>query len=126
MQSNNQRPLFFDLTRIRLPLTALVSIGHRISGVMLFLSLPLLLYLFGLSLQSEEGFARVGAILSQPLAKLLLIPYAWFLAHHLFAGIRHLLLDMEIGVEKEAARLGSRLVVAAGAVVLLIAMVGVW
>ncbi len=126
MQNDDRRPLFLDLFRIRFPLTALVSIGHRISGVMLFLSLPWFLYLFGLSLQSAEGFARVEAILSQPLFKLLLIPYAWFLAHHLFAGVRHLLLDMEIGVDKEAARLGSRLVLVAGGVVLLMAMVGVW
>ena len=126
MYSNNNRPVFLDLTRIRFPVVALVSIGHRISGVMLFASLPVALYLFGLSLQSAEGFARVSSLLSQVPFKLLLIPYIWFLSHHLFAGIRHLLLDMEIGVEREQARFSAKLAIGAGLVVLLIAGVAVW
>ncbi len=126
MYSNNNRPVFLDLTRIRFPVVALVSIGHRISGVMLFASLPVALYLFGLSLQSAEGFAWVSALFSHVLFKLLLIPWIWFLSHHLFSGIRHLLLDMEIGVEREQARFSARLAIGAGLVMLLIATVAVW
>ena len=126
MDTNNNRPVFLDLRRIRFPAVALVSIGHRVSGVMLFASLPVALYLFGLSLQSAEGYDRVSSLVAQPLFKLLLVPYAWFLSHHLFAGIRHLLLDMEIGVEREQARLGAGLAIGAGLIMLLIALVAVW
>ncbi|HHS83862.1 MAG TPA: succinate dehydrogenase, cytochrome b556 subunit, partial [Gammaproteobacteria bacterium] len=121
MYSNNNRPVFLDLTRIRFPVVALVSIGHRISGVMLFASLPVALYLFGLSLQSAEGYAKVSSLLSGVPFKLLLIPYIWFLSHHLFAGIRHLLLDMEIGVDREQARLSAKLAIGAALVMLVIA-----
>jgi len=126
VQGNNNRPIFLDLTRIRFPVTALVSIGHRVSGVMLFLSMPWVFYLFDLSLQGPEGFARASAILSQPFVKVLLIPYAWFLSHHLLAGIRHLLLDMEIGVERESARLGAVAVLSVGAVMAMVVVVGIW
>ncbi len=126
MYSNNNRPVFLDLTKIRLPVVALVSIGHRISGVMLFASLPFAVYLFGVSLQSAEGYSWVISLLSQSAFKLLSIPWIWFLSHHLFAGIRHLLLDMEIGVEKEQARFSARLATGAGLVMLLIALVAVW
>ncbi len=126
MQSDDRQPVFLDLFRIRFPLSALVSIGHRVSGVMLFLSLPAALYLFGISLQSAAGFAQVREMLAQPEARLLLIPWAWFLTHHLLAGIRHLLLDMEIGVERGAAQRGSLLVIGGGLLALLLVMVGVW
>ncbi len=126
MYSNNNRPVFLDLTRIRFPVTALASIGHRISGAMLFLSLPAVLYLFGLSLQSAADYARVTALLSSTPLKLLAILYSWSLAHHLLGGVRHLLVDMEIGVGKRPARLTAVLVLASGLLALSISAVAVW
>lgn len=88
----------------RLPAPGVVSILHRISGALLFLLLPWLLWLFELSLTSELSFERLRAVASHGLAKLVLVAVLWGLLHHLIAGIRYLVLDLHIGVEKEAAR----------------------
>ena len=114
MSAPRTRPVFLDLRRIALPLPGVLSILHRISGVLLFLLLPLLLWLFALSLRDADGYAQVEALLASLPARLLLLGVGWMLAHHLFAGIRYLLLDLDIGVERGAARASSWLVFAAG------------
>lgn len=63
------RPVNIDLTTIRFPLTAILSITHRITGVIIFIGVAILLYLLGLSLESEAGFAEAQQLLSSPLAK---------------------------------------------------------
>jgi succinate dehydrogenase / fumarate reductase cytochrome b subunit len=88
----------------RLPAAGIVSILHRISGALLFLLLPLLLWLFELSLTSEMSFERLRAIASHWLIKLILLGALWGLLHHLVAGIRYLVIDLHIGLEKEQAR----------------------
>lgn len=88
----------------RLPPAGVVSILHRISGALLFLLLPFVLYVFELSLTSEASFARLQAIASHWLAKIVLAALAWALLHHLVAGIRYLALDLHLGVEKDEAR----------------------
>lgn len=87
----------------RLPPSGMVSIMHRISGALLFLLLPVLLRLFDLSLASELSFGRLAALVSPWWVKALLLVPAWAFLHHLIAGIRYLLLDLHIGVEKAAA-----------------------
>ncbi|MCX8004993.1 MAG: succinate dehydrogenase, cytochrome b556 subunit [Burkholderiaceae bacterium] len=88
----------------RLPPAGVVSILHRISGALLFLLLPFVLYVFELSLTSEASFARLQAIASHWLAKIVFAALAWALLHHLVAGIRYLALDLHLGVEKDEAR----------------------
>ncbi|HXF45850.1 MAG TPA: succinate dehydrogenase, cytochrome b556 subunit [Burkholderiaceae bacterium] len=88
----------------RLPAAGIVSILHRISGALLFLLLPLLLWLFELSLTSEMSFERLRALASHWLIKLILLGALWGLLHHLVAGIRYLVIDLHIGLEKEQAR----------------------
>lgn len=119
MPKRNNRPIFLDLTRIRQPITALISIAHRISGIVLFLSLPFAIYLLDLSLNSQRGFDRVQAFFSHGLVKLLLILILWALAHHLFAGLRFLLIDVGIGVEREEARRTAWVITIGSAVTLL-------
>jgi len=99
-----KRPKNLDLTTIRLPLPGKVSILHRVSGVGLFLCFPLLLWLFQSSLTSAETFALFKAVASSLPAKVVLAGLIWAYAHHFCAGIRFLLLDVHVGVEKEAAR----------------------
>ena len=53
----SRRPVFLDLMRIQMPVGALTSIGHRISGVVLAASVPATVYLLGLSLRDEAGVA---------------------------------------------------------------------
>lgn len=115
----NQRPVYLNLLKIRLPIPGMVSFAHRITGVLLFLSLPFAVYLLGLSIESQESFARVQQILNQPFMLLLQIILLWSIAHHFFAGIRFLLIDAEIGVEKSQARKGAWLVVLAEVLTLL-------
>ena len=82
----------------------MVSIMHRASGAALFLTLPLILWLFELSLMSELSYARLVDIASQWWIKLILLVLAWSFLHHLVAGIRYLVLDLHIGVDKPVAR----------------------
>ncbi len=100
----SDRPVNLNLFSIKWPVTALVSITHRITGILLFLATAPLLFLLDLSLASEEGFARAQALLSSPLAGLAAWLVVAALLYHLIAGCRHLLMDMGIG---ESWRAGS-------------------
>lgn len=120
------RPKHLNLIQIRLPVPGIVSIMHRVSGAVLFLMLPLLLWLLQSSLQSPESFARFQSFVAYPLVKLVLLGLFWGYAHHLLAGVRHLFLDLHIGAELETAR-ASSIVVLAGAIILTLAVgVRVW
>ena len=121
----NQRPVYLNLIKIRLPLPGIISFAHRITGVILFLSLPFAVYLLDLSIESEQSFAEVQQILKQPVMLFVQILLLWSLAHHFFAGIRFLLIDAEIGVEKSQARLGSWLVLLAEGLTLFAIVYGV-
>ena len=94
----------------RLPAPGMVSILHRVSGALMFLLLAVVIWLLQLSLASESSFMRLKDVASQWWAKLLFLALAWALLHHLLAGIRYLLLDLHVGVEK-AASVKSALVV---------------
>jgi succinate dehydrogenase / fumarate reductase cytochrome b subunit len=89
-----------QLIKYRLPWAGKVSILHRISGAMLFLMLPFLLYLLDLSLASELSYQQFQAITGHVLVKIICLGLIWAFLHHFCAGIRYLLLDLEIGVEK--------------------------
>lgn len=108
--SVKQRPKFLALTEIRQPVTAIVSILHRISGGGLFLLLPWLIFLWDISLRGPEGFARFHEYVAHPLVKLVLFGLAWAFLHHFCAGIRFLLLDMHVGVDKKPAQASSKVV----------------
>ena len=112
MAVKKRRPKNLDLPTIRLPLPGILSIIHRISGAALFLLLPFLLWLLQSSLASPETYADARAVVSHPLAKIVLLGLIWFYMHHFCAGIRYLLLDLHKGVELEAARLSSKIVFA--------------
>ena len=110
--SIKKRPKNLDLTTIQLPLPGKVSILHRVSGAGLFLFLPVLLWLFGTSLGSAEGYAALKSVLASLPAKVILAGLLWAFVHHFCAGIRFLLLDLHIGIEKEAARKSAGAVLA--------------
>ena len=120
------RPKHLNLLVIRLPVAGIVSIMHRVSGAVLFLMLPLLLWLFQSSLQSSESFARFHAVVSNPLMKLFLLALLWGYLHHLLAGIRHLFLDLHIGAELETARASSIVVLISAIVLTLVVGVRLW
>jgi succinate dehydrogenase / fumarate reductase cytochrome b subunit len=115
-----KRPVFLDLWRIKLPAMGLVSILHRVSGVLLVFSIPGVAHLFHQSLSGPEGFAAAAATLSAWPVRLSLLVLGWSFLHHLFAGIRHLVLDLGIGLEREVARTSARAVLVAALAVLVI------
>lgn len=115
------RPVYLDLWRIRLPLPGWVSILHRVSGALLFAALPLGVWALSVSLSGEAGFQRVARGMTHPLTKLLLLILIWAFAHHFFAGLRHLALDLHWGEALRPARRTSLAVLLATAFVTLLA-----
>jgi succinate dehydrogenase / fumarate reductase cytochrome b subunit len=109
------RPKHLDLTKISLPVPALVSILHRASGAALFLFMPLLLWLWQESVLSQQRFELFKGVVSHWAMKLVLIGLAWAYLHHLCAGLRHLALDLHVGTELPAARTSSWVVLAVSA-----------
>ena len=98
------RPVFLDLRRIALPLPGLVSILHRVSGLLLVLALPGVAWLVERALSGPAGFAVVVAMLDAWPSRLLQGVLLWSLLHHLLAGLRHLVLDLGWGLERVMAR----------------------
>ena len=111
-----------DLMAYRLPMAGKVSILHRVSGALLFLCLPGLIALFAMSFSSEAGFNAMSTVVGFPLVKLILLVLIWGYLHHFCAGIRYLLLDLEIGVEKSEANRSAIVVLFLG--IALTAVVG--
>jgi succinate dehydrogenase / fumarate reductase cytochrome b subunit len=117
------RPKYLSLPailfEIRLPVPAKVSILHRVSGALLiFPFLAWLLYLLDASLASEQGFEKIrNEYLRMLPVKLALLVFIWAYCHHFLAGIRYLLLDLNIGIDLKPARVSAGLVII-GALVL--------
>ena len=99
-----------QLLQYKLPPPGLVSIMHRISGAALFLLLPFILWLFDLSLTSELSYARLAQVGSNVLVKVVLVGLAWAYLHHLIAGVRYLMLDLHVGLDKPVARTSALVV----------------
>jgi succinate dehydrogenase / fumarate reductase cytochrome b subunit len=123
---NSQRPVNLDLRTIKLPVTAYTSILHRISGVILFVGIAIMLYAMDKSLASEEGFGEVKAYMTSPLAKLIIWGLLSALLYHLVAGIRHLIMDSGVGETLEGGKLGSKIVIAVSVILILLAGVWIW
>ena len=103
------RPKNLNLFTIRLPINAVVSILHRVSGVGLFLCLPLILLALQALMGSQESYTALTRWLNTWFVKLLLIGLGWAFFHHFFAGIRHLLQDIHWMTSLNNARLSSRI-----------------
>jgi succinate dehydrogenase / fumarate reductase cytochrome b subunit len=122
-----QRPKYYDLNLAHLPPPGLVSIFHRISGALLFLPvIPALLYVLQGSLASEAGWLEWRGFFAQPAVKAVALGFVWLYAHHFFAGIRYLLLDVHWGVAKEAARASAKAVLALGVAATLLVAWRIW
>ena len=118
----DKRPVYLNLFKIRLPVTAVVSLAHRLSGVLMFLAMPFVVYLLDLSVQSSEGFDQAISIIQHPFLVVVQILFVWALAHHLFAGIRFLLIDADIGIEKKSASMAAWLVMLMAVLVVILGM----
>ena len=121
------RPKYYDLNLAHLPPPGLVSIFHRISGLLLFFPiLPFVLYVLQATLASEQGYSHWREFFARGPVKLVLLGAFWLYAHHFWAGIRYLLLDVHIGIDKAPARASAVAVLVLGLVTTLVAGWCVW
>ncbi len=121
----DQRPVFLNLLKIRLPVTGVVSFAHRVSGVLMVMAIPFSIFLLERSLAGPAQYASVSALLASPWVAPLSVLLAWSLLHHLFAGIRFLLIDLDVGVDKPAA-IKTAWAVLAAAVVVVVVLLSRW
>jgi len=120
------RPVFLDLWRIKLPATGYVSILHRVSGVLMVASIPVAAFLFDRAVSGPEGFAYAVAFFDHWLVRLALLALTWSLLHHLFAGIRYLLLDLHFGLDRQSSRMSANATIVGALVALvLVSILGV-
>lgn len=111
--SRPARPVYLNLFKIRLPIPGVVSFLHRVSGVLLVLFIPVSILALERSLSGPSGYALVQDWLGHPLGALLALLFLWSLAHHLLAGIRFLLLDLDVAIEARPARVTAWVVLLA-------------
>jgi len=97
-----------DLPSYRLPVAGIVSILHRVSGALMFLLMPFIIWMFDTSISSEISFAKFSSAFTVGLGfvpgwlmKLIALALIWAFLHHLIAGLRHLWIDMRHAVSKE-------------------------
>ncbi|MEN9946882.1 MAG: succinate dehydrogenase, cytochrome b556 subunit [Pseudomonadota bacterium] len=128
LMKQQQRPVYLDLPKIatKMSITAKISILHRISGVLMFLGLPLVLALFHHSLTNETFFANCYSVSSCLVMKLVFIGLIWAIMHHMCAGIRFLLLDIHIGIERNIAQKSARIVIIISLILTAILGVLIW
>ncbi len=117
------RPVNLNLAAFKWPVTAISSGLHRITGILLFLSIPFCLWALQMSM-TESGFAEIKSIMNGVIPKLIMWAILSMLSYHIVAGIRHLLMDGGIGETLEGARAGSYIAIISG--VIMTAVLGVW
>ena len=116
-----RRAVFFNVLQIQMPVGALTSIAHRVTGIVLALGIPFAISLLDLSLQGPQGYARVSSWFDVFAFRVAAVLWVWVLAHHTLAGIRHLLMDIDVGSELPAARRSAWIVNLGGVAVALLA-----
>lgn len=121
------RPVYLDLLSIRQPLPAIVSILHRISGAVLFLvGIPFVLWMTQRALASPQGWEAMRAALGHPFAKLVLLVLAWAYLHHFIAGLRHLVMDLHIGMTLKSARTSAAVTMVIALLLTLAVAIRLW
>lgn len=123
---NKNRPVNLDISTIQLPITAYVSILHRVSGVVLFAAVAVLLWMLDASLASEESFASLKEGLTSPVCQFVLWATLAALAYHVVAGIRHLIMDMGIGESLEGGQRGAKIALVIAAALIIAITWGIW
>ncbi len=123
---NKQRPKHLALYLIKLPLPGFVSILHRVSGLLLFLALPLLLLMLQYSLRSIETYTQLMIMLAHPLAKLMLLGLLWAFLHHFCAGLRYLAIDLHHVRDLARARNSSKAVMVVSLALTVLLGVKLW
>ena len=120
------RPRYLNLLKIHLPITAIVSILHRVSGILLFCFIPLTLWVIQYSVYSEANFQNIQQSLHTPFGSILLTLFLLLLMQHFFAGIRFLLMDLDWGMERNLSRKTAGLSLLLSIISTLVILLGVY
>jgi len=123
---NKKRPVNLDIGTIQLPVTAYVSILHRVSGVVLFGAVGLFLWILDSSLSSEESFNSIKEFMNTLMVQIIIWLSLAALIYHLVAGLRHLVMDYGYGETLSGGILGAKLVLTFSAVLMLMAGFWLW
>ena len=123
---NKKRPVNLDIGTIQLPVTAYVSILHRVSGVVLFGAVGLFLWILDSSLSSEESFNSIKVFMSTLTVQIIIWLSLAALIYHLVAGLRHLVMDYGYGETLSGGILGAKLVLTFSAILMLMAGFWLW
>jgi len=122
---SDKRPVNLDLGTFKHPLISVVSISHRISGVILFVGLVFLFILFDTSLKNAAEFASAQTLLQENFfAQFVTWGLLSALGFHFSAGMKHLVMDLGHGEELETANKAAKFVI--GLTVILAVLAGVW
>lgn len=121
-----KRPVNLDLTSLRYPPMAIVSILHRISGLVIFLLLPIILYFLHLSLHSEQTFSTLQAWSAHSCFKLTFWVFCTAMIYHVLAGIRHLSMDFGLGETVAAGRVSALMVILLAVLLAVILGIYLW
>lgn len=120
----NVRPVNLNLFTIRFPITAIVSILHRASGVLLFLFVPLIVWALQASLSSPDSFAAVQEIFTLRVVKFLIWVLLSGLIYHVLAGLRHFIMNFGYLESLHSMRLTAKMVLVLA--ILFSLIVGIW
>ena len=122
----DKRPVNLDLGSLKFPPMAIASILHRVSGLVMFLLLPIMLCYLSMSLTSETSFNDLSAYFANPWRKLLLWAFCSAWVYHVMAGIRHILMDIGIGERLEAGRRSAVFVIFLAIVLIIFMGIRIW
>ena len=124
--SYDTRPKYLNLLKIKLPIAGIISIFHRLTGILLFIAIPASLYLLRLSITDAQSFQTAVSLMLYPLSRFLILLVIWSFVHHTITGVRFLLIDMELFLDKKASRYSAWAVVGVEAIVMMIVIKGLF
>lgn len=123
---NTKRPVNLDLTKFHFPLPAITSILHRVSGVIMFFALAVLLYMLDSSLESRASFQELSATLDNFFVKIIVWLILAAFIYHFVAGVKHLIMDMGYFETLHGGFVASQAVLVISIVLIVLAGVLVW
>lgn len=126
MKQTDQRPVFLNLLQIRLPLGGVLSILHRVSGVLLVLAIPIFVYFLQLLGGDEATYSHAKEVMQTVPGKILTSLIVWVLIQHSLSGIRHLMMDLDYGYNKQVARKSATISFAVSILLILISGALIW
>lgn len=123
---NDKRPINLDLGSLSFPPMAIASILHRLSGLLMFVLLPVMLYHLDISLRSPESFDALLTQMQNPWVKLVFWAFGSAWMYHVIAGIRHMLMDFGLGESLVAGKRSAVLVIVLAVITTLFLGIWIW